>query len=182
MTPRSFWTLLIKITGFYVVVESLVAIPQFLSSMAIFYKQAQSETDNSYLIFVTGYFAMLIAIYVSILRFCLFKTDIVIDKLKLDQGYQDERFEFNIHRSTILKIIVIVMGGLLIIDSFPVLLQHVLTYLQQSHDVMYKNFTDGPVAKFIILYFIKTSIGVFMLTSSRLVVNFIEFKRKGTIE
>ncbi len=118
-------------------------------------------------------------VYFYLFRLCIFKTDVIIDKLQLDAGYQDERFEFNIHRSTLLKIAVIVMGGVLIIDSVPLLLQQVLTYLQQSHAIAYNKFTDGPTAKYIVLYFIKTSIGVFMLTSSRLIVNVIELKRKS---
>ncbi len=178
MTPRSFWTILIKMVGFYIVLESIVSIPQFLGTLAIFFKQARGDGDNSYGTFVLGYYVMIVALYVSILRLCLFKTGLVIDKLKLDQGYDDERFEFNIHRSTILKVIVVVMGGLLIINNIPPLIEQVLAYFRFSHDVMYRNLADAPTAKFIAVYFIKTAIGVFMLTSSRLVVNLIELKRK----
>ncbi|MDB4926103.1 MAG: hypothetical protein JWR23_2159 [Mucilaginibacter sp.] len=30
MTPRSFWTILIKLLGIYIILQSLIAIPQFL--------------------------------------------------------------------------------------------------------------------------------------------------------
>ncbi|MDB4926104.1 hypothetical protein [Mucilaginibacter sp.] len=134
--------------------------------------------SNTFLFIEGAYYITIVIVYITILGLCIFKTDWIIDKLQLDKGYNDERFEFNIHRSTILKIVVMVIGGLLIADSFPLFCQQLLAYFQQSNTLVYKKFTDSPISKYIVFYLLKTFIGFFMLTCSRMIVNYIELKRK----
>jgi len=173
--------------------EALIAIPNLLSSIsqvAMLYRNynVQLNTnepaftqgpDSFELILALANFLFLIGIYILVFNYCIFKTDVIIEKLKLDKGYEDERFEFNIHRSTILKIAIIIIGGLLLVDSFPLLCEQTLSYFKRINN--YKSFASSIEAKYIVYYFIKTFIGFFMLTCSRMIVNYIELKRKNPI-
>jgi hypothetical protein len=180
MTPRSFWTILIKILGIYIILESLTSIPQLLTFVwGLMAQRAQSDSLNIYLIEI-AYFILEIAVFATVLYYCLFKTDWIIDKLKLDQGFQDERFELTMHRSTILKIAIMVIGGLLLIDSFPFLCKNLLECLQMT--TVYGGYAKNPNLFYVALYLIKSFIGYFLLTCSRMIVNFIELKRKKPAE
>jgi hypothetical protein len=176
MSIRSFWTILVKTLGIYVLLESLITIPQFLATFYFFISHSDTLGDNTAMLKEGLYVICLVLFYIQLLRYCIFKTDLIIDKLKLDQGFEDERFEFNIHRSTILKISIIIIGGLLLISNTPLFCKEILSYSQQISN--YSHFTDSPQAKYIVIYLIEIFIGYFMLTCSRMIVNFIELKRK----
>jgi len=180
MTPRSFWSILIKILGIYIILESIISVPLFIINAYSFYKQSYWPGNNSNAALVEiALFIIIIIVYGFIVWYCLFKTDWIIDKLKLDQAFEDTRFEFNIHRSTILKIAIMVIGGLLLIDSFPMLCRNIFSYYQS--DNRFITFKQNPSSGYVIMYFFKTMIGYFMLTCSRMIVNYIELKRKDRV-
>src|ERR1700744_6612590 len=101
MTQRTFWAILIQIMGVYVVLESLMAIPQFLITINYFFTSPTAREGSPIILYLICYVTITICIYILVIRYSIFKTDWVIDKLKLDTGYEDERLEFNIHRSTL---------------------------------------------------------------------------------
>ena len=176
MTPRSFWTILIKILGIYIIFNALVAIPQFLFSLYEVGIQINAFPDAKIIYIQFGYSLTVVIIYGILLWLSIWKTDLIIDKLGLDKGYQDERFEFTMHRSTILKIVIMIIGGVMLINSFPLLCKYTFSYFEQVNE--YKRFKESPQAGYIIIYFLQTVIGYFLLTCSRMVVNYIELKRK----
>jgi hypothetical protein len=178
MTPRTFWAILIKIIGVYIILESTLALPQFISTI-FFYLHQRDGIDHSDSLLAISYLLLISGIYILILWFCIFRTNSVIDKLKLDQGYDDERFEFNIHRSTILKIVIMVTGGFLMIESFPLLCTNILNYAKMVKD--YNRIMDVPASKYILFAAIQLFIGYFMLSCNRLIVNFMEVRRKKVI-
>jgi hypothetical protein len=175
MTPRSFWAILIKILGLYIILESLASVPNFLGSVYYVFSTTFGQ-DNSGFLFLTLYYIVVICVYGLLFYYCLFKTDWIIDKLKLDKGFEDERFEFNIHRSTVLKIIIMVTGGVLLVDSVPMLCRQILSYIQERNK--YISPVSHPATGYIIIYSVKIFIGYFMLTCSRMMINFMEARRK----
>ncbi len=182
MSIRTFWTILIKILGLYVILESLTAIPMTLIKIygvATQFSQANIPDDSKVFIAEAVFYISVFIVYFLVFRYCIFYTDWIIDKLRLDQGFKDERLDLNMHRSSILKIVVMVIGGALLVDSFPLLCSQVISYFKEAES--YKKFTDSREAKYIIIYFLKTFIGYFMLTCSRMIVNYIELKRKKPI-
>ena len=179
MAIRSFWTVLIKVLGLYMLFEALIALPQILITIYFFISHSDSSGDNLSMLTEGLYLTGVVLLYVQLFRYCIFKTDLIINKLKLDQGFEDDRFEFNIHRSTILKIAIIIIGGFLLIDNIPLLCKDGLSYFQQVDN--FRRFTDSPQAKYIVFEFLKVFIGYFMLTCSRMIVNYIELKRKKPV-
>jgi len=176
MTPKSFWAILIKILGIYIILDSLTGIPAFLYTLLSYKAMINAEGNNQVVYFEAGYYFTVIIAYGLLIWLSLFNTNWLIDKLKLDQGYQEERFNFTMHRSNIFKITIMVIGGLMLTISFPWLCKYTFGYFEQIDQ--YKRFKDSPQAALIICYFLQSVIGYFLLTCSRMVVNYIELKRK----
>jgi len=181
MTIRSFWTILVKLLGVYVILQALIAIPSMLLNLSSAISMISMEANNGRVagggIFVYfAYLILIIGIYGLILWACLAKTDWIIDKLKLDKGFAEDRFEISMHRSSILKIVIILIGGLTLMDSVPALCRYIYSCLQQS--TVYFGFKRNPDSVYLLLNLVRTIIGFFMVTSSRLIVNFIEAKRR----
>ncbi len=180
MTPRTFWAILIKIMGVYVVLESLFAIPQFLVTINYLFTSPTAQEGSPVILYTICYVTITICIYVLVIRYSIFKTDVIIDKLKLATGYEDERLEFNIHRSTLLKIVVMVTGGWLLVDNFPILCSQILSNFQRQ-DQFGGVFSQNPASKYLIIYALKSAIGYFMLTCSRMIINFMEVRRRKSV-
>jgi uncharacterized membrane protein YeaQ/YmgE (transglycosylase-associated protein family) len=122
---------------------------------------------------------IVLGIYFIVFRYCIFRTELIIDKLQLDKGFIEEKFETKIHRSTVLRIAIIVIGSVIIIDALPIFCKQVFSYSQMGGPN--SGFKDNPASGWIVFYIVKLLIGFFLMTSSRLVVNFIERKRKDTV-
>ncbi|HVW14754.1 MAG TPA: hypothetical protein VHB54_13045 [Mucilaginibacter sp.] len=181
MTPRSFFAIVIKIIAIYLIVESLAEIPQLLGTLMSFFQIGGfSGSGIGGLIVPLFWIALIVAFYIFFFRLCLFKTDWIIDKLKLDRGFDEEKFEINMHRSVILKIVIIVVGALMAADSLPQLCKQVFAYFQSS--AIYSSFKTNLASGWIVYYFVKFSIGLFLMSANRIVVNFIELKRKETTQ
>ena len=84
MTKRDLFRILIKIFGFYSGIITLFSIvPGYVSTLP-------NDFIPMLFLFVFGMiFLSLLLVYVLI-----FKTDFIIDKLKLDQGFDEDRIQF----------------------------------------------------------------------------------------
>ena len=115
MTKRDLFRVLIKIFGFYSGIITLFSIvPGYVSTLP-------NDFIPMLFLFVFGMiFLSLLLVYVLIL-----KTDFIIDKLKLDQGFDEDRIQFeNLNNENLLKFAVLIIGGFLILDYLPSFLNH----------------------------------------------------------
>jgi hypothetical protein len=172
MTPRSFWIILIRILGIWFVLDSLQIIYSYLTYIPLLSDATAISAILTALIITT----LVIIFFFLILYLCLFRTDWIIDKLKLDKGFSEEKFELNMHRSSIYAISIIVIGGIILLRSFPQLCRQLILYFQQSS--LPTNYSSNPTWSYILLNFIQTVIGVYFITSNRTIVNFIEKQRR----
>ena len=123
-----------------------------------------------------GMTTLVIIFFFLVLYLCLFRTEWIIDKLQLDKGFSEEKFEFNMHRSSIYAISIIVIGGIILLRSFPDLCRQIILYFQQSS--LPRDYSSNPTWSYILLNFIQTLIGVYFITSNRTIVDFIENQRR----
>jgi hypothetical protein len=175
MTPRSFWIILIRILGIWFLLDSLEVIYSYLAYIPLYSNSSQLSAVITALAMTT----LLILIFVLILYLCIFRTDWIIDKLKLDKGFPEEKFELNMHRSSIYAISIIVVGGILLIRSLPQLIRELILYFQQSS--LPRDYSSNPTWSHILLSFLQTLIGIYFITSNRTIVNFIEKQRRKSI-
>jgi len=171
MTPRTLFNIILKILGIFFIKDFLAAIPQLLSVM-LYLTKSDSIPEAIWTLVTT----ILILVAYGVVSFLLiFKTNYVIDILKLDQGFEEETLSLNIHRSTILSISIIVIGGLLVADELPNFCRQLFSYFQE------KRMTYGqtnPSLSYSIVSAVKIIIGMILMTGQRQIVNLIERQRK----
>jgi hypothetical protein len=166
MKIRTFWIFLLKILGLYIVLVSIDVIAQFVSS--IYYLFVDDFSDTLLKLSVFGMLIVMIFMYYLVLHFFVFKPNLIIDKLKLDKGFDEEKIELNDNSSSILRIAIILIGGLILVDSLPILCKNIFMLFQQRN--LFKNYSGSG---WIIFGVIKSIIGYLLLTNSKFFVDLI---------
>jgi hypothetical protein len=166
MTIKTFWAILIKILGLWLVLKSVIIIPQFFSSLF-----SINANDDYVQRFAISIFCLLLIIagYIFILWLFVFKTAWLISKLQLEKGFTEEKIELHIQRPTVLMIAVIILGGIIFVDTLPQLCQQLFEFFQQKN-----TFKASPDSGWIIFSLVKVTIGYLLMTNSQIVINFIE--------
>jgi hypothetical protein len=168
MAPRTFFKISIKLLGIYMVLASVtVVLPQITTIIFAF-----STNDNDSLLMLIFVLLLVTGLLYLLLHFCLFRTDWVVDKLALDKNFPEENFAINMHRSTILKISIIVIGGFVIIDSLPNFCEQVFRYQSSTR------FGQTQYKGWFVLYGVKIIIGYLLIRFNQPLLNFIEYNRK----
>lgn len=166
MTIRTFWAILLKILGISLVVRGVYLILNLILTLSIIYDRY--EKDENEIIKVSIAVFGVVLIYAFILWLFVFKTSWLIRKLRLEKGFDEERIDLNIQLSAILTIAVIVIGGIMVIDSLPQLCQQVFVFFQDK-----SMFKESPTVGWIILHGTKLVLGYLLMTNSRTIVKFI---------
>lgn len=167
MLIKTFWKLLIKIIGLWFLFSCISIIPQFLS--AFHFTNGTLDTEVLILIWLSLF--GIIIINVLFIRLFLFKTDWIIEKLKLENNFTEERIDVNIKSSTILTISIIVIGGLILVESIPSFFSLLFGFFQQRG--LFKEYHE---ASWLIFHFIKIIIGYLLMTKVKSITNYIEKK------
>lgn len=124
MTKRDFFRIVIRLFALYLL---LLTVFNFI------------PTNVSYLTYDFTFYPILIILVSAVLMILLFilllrKSDTVIDVLKLDKAFDDERIEFgNLRSLEIVKIALIFIGGFMILDHLPEFLHY--CYLGFKKDI-----------------------------------------------
>lgn len=181
MTPKSFFIIVIKTLGIYIAIELINVVPRFFSLLAYF---LSTGIYAGLIAFVIG--MMVMGVYIVILRFLLFKSDEVVERLSLDKNFTEEEFEFNIHRSTILKIAIIVIGGVTMIFNFVPFVIDLFSFIRIVNSGGYRG-SETMLDSFLLMEShrnvspldlirggIMTLVGHFLATNSRSITNLIE--------
>lgn len=165
MSIKTFWIIFIKILGLLLISGALVLVPQSISFIYYAFKSG----DLADVLSIVAINLIFLFIYFIIVRLCLYKTNFIIDKLKLDKGFDTERIELNFDLTKIISIAIIVIGGLLFIDTIPVLLREIIVFFQDKN-----LFKDYPKSGWLIFYFFKAIIGYLLMTNSFRIAKLID--------
>ncbi len=123
MTKKDLFRLIIKIFGLYYVITILFSV--FPSNVGLVISQMD-------FIGIVWLIVSLIAI-ILLFMFLIYKPDKIISWLKLDKGFDDDKIEFqNFNNSNILKLAIIVIGGIMLIQNIPAFLSNSLFAFKSS--------------------------------------------------
>jgi hypothetical protein len=172
MTPRSLFNIILKVLGLYFIQDFLAAIPQFISVPLYFLSKQEGNAEGIWML-LTG--LLTVSAYGCVAFYLIFKTDLVIEKLKLEKGFDQDSLPLNIHRSTVLSIAVIVIGGLLVVNEIPTFCSQLVSYFQEKR--MTFGMTDPKISN-TICSGVKILIGILLMTNQRVIVGWIEWKRQ----
>jgi hypothetical protein len=192
MTPRTLWTIILKIFGIYLVLQLYYPLTQLISlvlevinhqlsnKIPAFGTGITLQYDDNIQAFGFAFFS--ISIYLFMIIAFLFRTGWLIHALKLDSSIKEEKLELNIHRSTVLTIAILLSGILLLVDSLPQLSKELYGYYQYQKMSELGRFADYSRTSYIIVELVKLFISIFMIGANRPIVNFIERKRKRSMK
>ena len=123
MTKKDLFRLIIKIFGLYSIITTIFsALPSNISWVIM-------QIDLAGIIWMIG----TVVIIVLLFMFLVYKPDKIIGWLKLDRGFDKDSVEFqNFNSENILKLAVIVIGGILLLKNIPAFLSHTLFAFKSS--------------------------------------------------
>jgi signal transduction histidine kinase len=169
MSIKTFWTILIKILGLFLISATLVVLPQSFSSVYFAIQSLDIIDKIVYPLLII----VLLFIYFLIIRLFIYKTSWIIEKLKLEKGFDNQNIELNFDANKIISLAIIVIGGIIFIDSFPLLLREIMVFFQNE-----SLFKDYPKSGWIIFYFVKVIIGYLLMTNSFKIAKIIQKQNK----
>lgn len=170
MTPRSLFNIVLKILGLFLFKEIILLLPQIFN-VFYFVITGSPFSQAAWVLFTT---LLTIVLYWIAGYFLIFKSERIINEFKLDKGFDQETIPLNIHRSTILSISVIIIGGILIANALPEFCQNVYQYYLK---IRYYYDPNAETSN-MMLSGSKVVIGIILIVVQRSIVNAIEFHRK----
>jgi len=163
MKVKTFWSILLKVIGLFLIMKGVTVLIYSFSTLLMI-----SSTVRQGMIGFALVFVLIVLIYLFILWLFVFKTSWLIDKLHLVRGFEEDKVETNIQLTNILSVAIIVIGGIMLIQSLPQLCQQIFTFFQMK-DILKESQTIG----LIILYFLQTCLGYLLMTNSKKITTLI---------
>lgn len=171
MSIRTLLGIVLKVLGLLFIKDILGLLPQFLWLLS--YEWNNNMTMELVWPLSTNLFMLFV--YTVAAYYLIWKTEHTIDRLKLLEGFTEETIALNMHRSTVLSIAIIVIGGLMLATEIPNLLRQIILLRQEeNHD---GGFSGNEL--FLITTVVKIALGVLLIMYQRHIVNLIELKQKN---
>lgn len=163
MKITSFWIVLMRLIGLYFLF-SLIVIA--ITSATFLIAGGGGQKALYYFIF-----GLILVLGLAILcwKFLILRPDILIQKFKLTTQFEEEEFRFPVKNSNLIKIGLIVLGGLTMIDGLTGLL-NALTGLMQGDFF----FTESPEMPAFIQHLAYLILGYFLVFKNSAITGWIE--------
>ena len=174
MKATDLFLIILKIFGIYLIKDVLLSIPPVLYTIL----SVSVESVGM------GFFQLILSlltlgIYTGICYLLLFQGKWIISKLQLTGGLTDEPLTLNPHRSTVYTIAIIISGIVTLVFAVPQLVRAIYQWAQYM-DLRRSTLNDDYFSyEKMVVSFVEVIIGLLFLGNQRLIVNFIESRRKG---
>ena len=165
MEIKTLWQIIIKGIGLWFLVNCLYIIPQFVTTIS--YLDKNMAADNLVMVGLINIGVLII--YLTVVNLFLFKTEWLVDKLKLNQNFTQEKIDINISSNTVLSIVVIIIGGLIFVEALPSFFRAFYEFIKQKELI-----NEYSETSWLLFHFIKTLIGYLIMTNSKTIVRVIE--------
>lgn len=113
MLTRDFFRLFIKLFSLYILIRVVASDVPFIITNIMF------GVESHDILFAIAILLIIAGLFLALIN----KYDKVIDFLKLDQGFSEDRINLGqLKEEKIVSIVIIIIGGLLLVDHFPTFL------------------------------------------------------------
>jgi len=163
MLINTFWKIVIKSIGLWLLINTAWIILQLLTAFSMF------DTGIEWYNFLLMFGAFLF--YLVIVFLFLFKTSSIVNILKLDKNFKEERIDMNLPATTILSIVVCLIGAIWFLKSFPALISSIIDFFKQP--TLFKDYTN---ISWLVFHLISSLAGFYIMTNSRLISNYLWHK------
>lgn len=168
MTPRNLFNIVLKIFGLFFLREMVITLPQLASYLLFLPGSTGSDTVLTLLLtfLIVAYFGIMV-------YFLVFRTDYVLDKLKLDKGFNQDEFSFHISLNKMLNIALFVIAGMILIDEVPILINYLYQYYKERGIL---NVFAKPEISNMIVSGVKIVIALLLIGERKRIIGLIEKK------
>lgn len=174
MLARTLFNIIIKVMGLYFIKDIVISLPYLFQ---VYYEFTNSDLESAFSSMLVS--LAWIFIYILIMYFMIFRTDFIIDRLKLAENIKEDPIPFNVHRSTVYSIVTIFLGLFLIVSNIPLLVRELIRWYH------FRSITKGLFGaadqfdySLIVVYAAEIVIGLLLIGNLRLIVSFIESRQK----
>ena len=164
MLLNTFWKIIIKSIGLWLIINSIWVIPQFSSTLHFI--DGEISLENLALVWLMSITTLII--YILVIRLFLFKTEWIIKILRLDKNFSEEKIGLDIPSKTVLSITITIIGAIWFLMSFPNLVSSIFDFLRQKE--LINNYAETGM---LIYFFIATISGYLIMANSKFVTNYI---------
>ncbi|WP_430406992.1 hypothetical protein [Fluviicola sp.] len=173
MTIRTFWHLILKTIGIWLFIQGLLSLPAMIYALI---DALANPFSRSIAAVEVAYFILAVAFYALILQFLILKSQWTIDALRLEKGFEETRIDLTVPYGKLLRIVIILIGGIVFIKAIPHLVENV--YLFIIGDL---TFSQSPRTLNLIIYSAQAIVGFLVMTNSDIVQRYIN-KKSGEAE
>lgn len=174
MEIKTFWRIVVKGIGLWLLVNSIYVIPQFASTFS-FAELGGLNWENLIAVWIITLGTL--AVYLLVTGFFLFKTEWIVRVLKLDQKFTENRIDVNIPYKSALSIAVIVVGALIFVEAIPRLCSSIYEFVKQKELIK-----DYSGTSWLIFYFLEALSGYLIMTNSKTIIKFIDKQKNDDIK
>jgi NhaP-type Na+/H+ or K+/H+ antiporter len=168
MAPKSLFLIIVKILGLLFFKEAIAYLIQLLTAIQYLSATDPSEAGRNLM-----YYTIFLIVYLFCGRTLLFRSKWILEKLKLDQGFDEHSLGITASPSDILHAAIIFVGGLMLCEEIPSFGRNLYIYKVQS-ELRYGN-ADFAL---VISSGLKILIGLLLIGERTRILAFLE-KRKG---
>ena len=167
MEPRSLFNLILKVIGVFFIRNILEAFSRFLSVL-VYLPQYSTENEGYFNLGVTIPPLILYTLFVWAL---IFRTDSVINMLKLDKNLGGINPQIQFERRTVLVTAVLIIGGWMLVNEIPEFFRHGVYYYQERR--LYRRMIR-PDVSYLGMSAFKIAIACGLIVFNRPVVRLLE--------
>jgi len=172
MSPRSLFNIVLKLFGVILVKDILLTVPSLFAVFTFWGR------DSSFAFTPFAYLLLTLLLFGWMAWKLLLRTNQVIDLFKLDKDFPEEQLAINFHRSSVLSIAIIIIGGIMVVNAIPDLLKQLYTYWESRQDNAFTQYSTAQLVE-VMGTALKLVSGLLCLGYTRTIVNYIELRRKN---
>lgn len=169
MSLRNFWLICFKTLGMWLIINLFISLPNMIYNLITLFTTPASNMNVT--IGIANAFFVCV-IYFLIFQFLILRSHQTIDFLKLDKVFEGIRIHLAISYEKLLKIVIILIGGALLIDAIPNLVENIYWFTED--DIL---FSQSVKTINIIIYSAFTIISLLIMTNTNMVSRYITKKQ-----
>jgi hypothetical protein len=177
VTVKTLFNIILKILGIFFLKDMIASVVQ-LGFFTVMMRKQYSAGESHDSVKEFSLIFIIIVIYAFFAWLLILKSDWLIRVLRIEKGFDQAIIPLNAHRSTILSIAIIVIGGYMVAEEIPNLCRQLVSYYREK-----QAYTVSTInISYSISSGIKIVIGLLLMGLQRPIVNLIELKRKDTAD
>lgn len=171
MQLRNLLMLILKVMGLFFLKDIVLALPQLFSALMFLI------AGDAYGMGISSGAVLLLSflIYGWLAYYLIFKTDYVLQKLRLANGLEGEKISIQTNSRTVISICIILLGGFLLLNEVPTLLAQVYERWADPRPADFVGRTNTP---YLIGSIVRLIIGLLLLGKHQKIADYMESRQK----